>query len=67
MSRDTKTSFRLGESWPDWWAEKHIANIVTTHNVDGRWRGGPDYALIHTKAGTRRVEHGDVVSPDMFD
>jgi hypothetical protein len=59
--------FRLGSEWPDWWAARHIANDVTTHNVDGRWRGGPDYAVIRTKAGERRVNHGEIVAPEMFD
>ena len=52
-------AFRLGEEWPDWWAEKHARNEVTTHNRDGRWRGGPDYALIHTLEGVMRAEYGD--------
>lgn len=52
-------AFRLGEAWPDWWAEKHGRNEVTTHNEDGRWRGGPDYALIHTLEGVMRAERGD--------
>lgn len=52
-------AFRLGEEWPDWWAEKHCQNEVTTHNEDGRWRGGPDYALIQTLEGTMRAENGD--------
>lgn len=52
-------AFRLGDEWPDWWAEKHIANEVTTHNNDGRHRGGPDYAQIHTLEGVMRAEKGD--------
>lgn len=52
-------AFRLGDDWPDWFHEKHIQNAVTTHNEDDRWRGGPDYALIHTLEGTMRAEKGD--------
>lgn len=52
-------AFRLGEEFPGWWADKHVTNEVTTHNVDGRWRDGPDYALIHTLEGTMRAEKGD--------
>lgn len=52
-------AFRLGDEWPDWWAERHIKNEVTTHNVDGRHRGGPDYALINTLEGQMRAEKGD--------
>lgn len=52
-------AFRLGDEWPDWWHEAHIANNVTTHNNDGRLRGGPDYALIHTLEGVMRAEFGD--------
>ena len=51
-------AFRLGDEWPDWWAEKHIANMVTTHNGDGSQRG-LDYALIRTLEGTMRAEKGD--------
>ena len=52
-------AFRLGEEWPDWWHAAHIRNDVTTHNVGGRVRGGPDFALIHTLEGTMRAENGD--------
>jgi hypothetical protein len=52
-------AFRLGEEWPDWWADAVTANRVTTHNADGRWRGGPDYALIQTLEGEMRAENGD--------
>lgn len=52
-------AFRLGEEWPDWWADAVSANRVTTHNNDGRYRGGPDYALIKTLEGTMRAEFND--------
>lgn len=52
-------AFRLGDEWPDWWADKVTANEITTHNVGYRWRGGPDYALIHTLEGVMRAEKGD--------
>lgn len=52
-------AFRLGDEWPDWWAEKISANEITAHNVDGRLRGGPDYALIKTLEGVMRGENGD--------
>lgn len=52
-------AFRLGDEWPEWWHEKHITNEVTTHNEDGRHRGGPDYALIHTLEGVMRAGKGD--------
>jgi hypothetical protein len=52
-------AFRLGEEWPDWWADAVTANKVTTHNNDDRWRGGPDYALIETLEGTHRADKGD--------
>ena len=52
-------AFQLGVKWPEWWHEKHITNAVTTHNDDGRHRGGPDYALIHTLEGVMRAEKGD--------
>lgn len=66
MSRFRKLSieidaFKLGEEWPDWWADAVTANKVTTHNGDGRWRGGPDYALIETLEGTMRANHGDYI------
>jgi hypothetical protein len=52
-------AFQLGESWPDWFHDRHVLNEVTTHNEDDRWRGGPDYALIHTLEGVMRAEKGD--------
>lgn len=52
-------AFQLGSEWPDWWAVAHMANRVTTHNEDGRHRGGPDYALIETLEGTMRANFGD--------
>jgi hypothetical protein len=58
--------FRLGEEWPDWWAARHARNEVTTHNVDGRWRDGPDYALIHTPNGQIKKLFGELISPSDF-
>lgn len=52
-------AFRLGEEWPDWWADAVTSCVVTTHNTDGRWRGGPDYADITTLEGTMRAYFGD--------
>ena len=55
-------AFRLGEEWPDWWADKVTANEVTPHNIDPRKVfGGPDYALIHTLEGVMRAEKDDWV------
>ena len=52
-------AFRLGHEYPDWWAEKISANEITSHNVDGRLTGGPDYALIETLEGVMRAVFGD--------
>ena len=52
-------AFKLGEEWPDWWADAVSQNRVTTHNTDGRWRDGPDYALISTLEGLMRADKGD--------
>lgn len=52
-------AFKLGEAWPDWWADAVSANKVKTYNQDERWRGGPDYALIQTLEGEMRAEKGD--------
>lgn len=52
-------AFKLGSGWPDWFHDRHIKNEVTTHNLDDRPRGGPDYALIHTLEGVMRAENGD--------
>jgi len=53
-------AFRLGDEWPDWWAEKVTAEVVTTFNYDqGAVRGGPDYAIIKTLEGRMRAERGD--------
>ncbi|MBR8073323.1 hypothetical protein KDX14_27740 [Burkholderia cenocepacia] len=53
-------AFRLGhDNMPDWFCDARSANIATTHNLDGRWRGGPDYALIETLEGEMRAEFGD--------
>jgi hypothetical protein len=55
-------AFRLGhDSMPDWFCDARTANVVTTHNRDDRWRGGPDYALIRTPEGTMRAEFGDFI------
>lgn len=53
-------AFRLGhDNMPDWFCDARTANTVTTHNTDGRWRGGPDYCLINTLEGQMRGENGD--------
>ncbi len=53
-------AFLLGQDpMPDWFCEKMTTNEITTHNVDGRWRGGPDYVLINTLEGQMRGEFGD--------
>jgi hypothetical protein len=52
-------AFQLGAEWPDWWGDAVSANVAVTHNVDGRYAGGPDYALIVTLEGMMRAERGD--------
>ncbi|KWT70755.1 Phage protein [Hyphomicrobium sulfonivorans] len=53
-------AFRLGhDDMPGWFLDRHASNEITTHNEDGRWRGGPDYALINTLEGQMRAEFGD--------
>ena len=55
-------AFCLGrDNQPDWFCDKKSAGEITTHNLDGRWRGGPDYALINTLEGTMRAENGDFI------
>ena len=54
-------AFRLGDEWPDWFHEKHARDEITTHNEDGHYSGGPDYALIHTLEGVMRAERGDFI------
>jgi len=46
---------------PDWFCDARTANTVITHNDDGRYAGGPDYALIKTLEGEMRADHGDYV------
>lgn len=58
----TIEAFKLGiDPMPDWFCDARTVNIVTTHNADGRWRGGPDHAMIHTLEGSMRAEYGDWV------
>lgn len=53
-------AFRLGyDNMPDWFVEKRSAGQITTHNLDGRLRGGPDRALIQTLEGQMQAEFGD--------
>ncbi len=53
-------AFRIGiDDMPDWFCDARSTNKVTTHNVDGRFRGGPDYVLISTLEGVMRAEFGD--------
>lgn len=55
-------AFKLGHDFmPDWFLDKRTANEITTHNEDGRFRGGPDYALINTLEGQMRAENGDYI------
>lgn len=55
-------AFCLGvDHMPDWFCDARSANTITTHNVDGRWRGGPDYCLIKTLEGEMRGEFGDFI------
>lgn len=57
-----KNCFRLGEEWPDWWADLVTKNIAVTFNDDGRWRGGPDRARIIDKRGYPRwAKKGDLI------
>lgn len=72
-------AFRLGhDPMPDWFLDAKAANMVTTHNFDGRWSGGPDYALIRSLEGEMRANSGDWIirgvkgelypcKPDIFD
>lgn len=53
-------AYRLGMTEiPDWYLDAKSKNTITTHNNDGRLRGGPDYALIKTLEGVMRAEYGD--------
>jgi len=55
-------AFKLGHDFmPDWFLDKRSANEITTHNADGRHRGGPDYALINTLEGQMRADNGDYI------
>lgn len=55
-------AFRLAHhEMPDWFLGRKATNEITTHNEDGRWRGGPDYALINTLEGQMRAEAGDYI------
>ena len=54
-------AFRLGDEWPDWWGDAVSSGSAKTFNIDGRWRGGPDYATIETLEGVMRAERGDYI------
>lgn len=54
-------SFRLGDEWPDWWADMVTRNIAVTYNDDGRWRGGPDRARIAQGNGYVWAMKGDYI------
>lgn len=69
-------AFRLGEEYPQWFAEAVGHLRATTHNHNGRYED--DYALIKTLEGTMRAEKGDWIirgvkgeiypcKPDIFD
>lgn len=53
--------FRLGDTWPDWWADMVTANQAVTFNTDGRWRGGPDKARIAQGNGFVWADKGDYI------
>ncbi len=59
-------AFRLGEEWPNWWAVAVTANRAIAYNEDGRWRGGPDYAMISTLEGEMRANKGDWIVRGVF-
>ena len=51
-------AFKLGHDFmPDWFLDKKNSNEIT----DGRFRGGPDFALINTLEGQMRAENGDYI------
>lgn len=52
---------KLGETWPDWWADLVTKNIAVTYNDDGRWRGGPDRARIQQGNGFIWAKFGDYI------
>lgn len=53
-------AFRLGIDYmPVWFCDALTHNHVTTHNEDGKYADGPDYALICTLEGTMRANFGD--------
>lgn len=56
--------FRLGEAWPDWWADMVSNNTAVTFNDDGRWRGGPDRARIAQGNGYVWALKGDYIARD---
>lgn len=56
-----KNYFRLGEEWPDWWADLVTKNIAVTFNDDGRWRDGPDKARIAQGNGYKWARKGDLI------
>lgn len=55
-------SFRLGETWPDWWGDLVSAGKVITHNLDGRWAGGPDVAFMWTPSGIEMAQKGELIT-----
>lgn len=55
-------AFKLGHDYmPDWFLDKRSAGEITTHNLDGRLRGGPDRALINTLEGQMIAQNGDYI------
>ena len=56
-------AFRLGEAWPEWWADAVAVGTAkpTTFNKNG---DGPDSAQIETLFGTYRAERGDWIIRD---
>jgi hypothetical protein len=58
----TIEAFKLGhDNMPDCFLDAKTTNKITTHNLDGRWSGGPDYCLIKTLEGEMRGEFGDYI------
>ena len=56
-------AFCLGvDPMPDWFCDARSAGYITTHNLDGRHRGGPDLAIFNTLEGEMRAECGDWIS-----
>lgn len=63
----TDDAFVVGQTWPDWFAVLHMHNIAVTRNLDGRWRGGPDFVEIRRPDGSMLVKKfGETIQPSDF-